>query len=144
MSFSYLSSAPGSSDRSWVRMRLGDTSSGSNEFEDEEIDALLDDEGSKLGALAASAETLGAKYARRADRTIGKLRIVYSRASERFFTVADRARKEVVLDGVSVAAGGISKAAVRSAKADTDRVEPFFERGQFDTPGTAASDSTDD
>jgi hypothetical protein len=140
MSFSYLSSGPGSSDRSWVRLRIGDTSSGDVLLQNEELDVLLADEGTKHGAAAAAARAIGAQYARKVDKQVGRLRISMAQASEHFFSLADKIEQEEVTSGSDTLnppyAGGISLADRESDAADTDRPDYAFTRGQFDHPGT--------
>lgn len=141
VTWSYLSSGPGSSDRSWVRLRIGDNSSDDQLLQNEEIDLLLDTEGSKYGAAAVAARTIAAKYARRVDRTIGKLRISMQQASQHYFALADKIDDEAMSGaagsvGMSgMYAGGISITEKLSEEADTDRVKPAFTRGQFDNHG---------
>lgn len=142
MSWSYLSTAPGSSDRSWVRLRIGDNSSGDQQLQNEEIDMLLASEGSKYAAAAAAARTIGAKFATRVDRTIGKLRISMAQASDHYFKLAETLDSEAAAGAASEGmdppfAGGISIADKDASKADTDRPAYAFTRGQFDHPGAA-------
>lgn len=141
VTWSYLSSGPGSSDRSWVRLRIGDNSSDDQLLQNEEIDLLLESEGSKYAAAAEAARTIAAHYARRVDRTIGRLRISMQQASERYFTLADKLDDEAASGaagsvGMSgMYAGGISIADKEAEEADTDRTLPDFYRGQFDNHG---------
>ena len=142
MTWHYLSTAPASSERSWIRLRIGDTSSGDPMFEDEEIEAFLSEAGNKYDALAMAAETLGAKFARSADKQVGKLRLAMGKVSERYFQMADRVRSEADAEGDAgggVYAGGISESDKDTDLLDTDAVDPAFTRDQFDNP---AEDST--
>ena len=75
MTFSYNTRAPESSARSYIRLILGDTSSGNTMLQDEEIDAFLSLEGGRDIAASHAADAIGATFARRVDRTIGKLKI---------------------------------------------------------------------
>lgn len=139
MTWSYLSSEPGSSDRSWVRFNVGDNASGQQEMQDEEIDLLLASEGSKERAAIAAARALGARYARRADKKIGRLSIGASKISENYFRLAAELEKGLGrraggADGIY--AGGISIADKQSEESDSDRVVPAFARDQFTNPGT--------
>lgn len=138
MSFSYLSSGPGSSDRSWIRMRLGDTSSGTAMLQDEEIDAFIDEYGDKHTAAAAAARTLGAQYARQVTKEVGKLKISMAEASQHYFDLADRmereSQKNLSGDTGGAYAGGISQSEKDSDYADTDWVGSRFQTGQFDNP----------
>lgn len=140
MTWSYLSSEPGSSDRSWVRLKVGDNASDTPELQDEEIDLLLADEGSKERAAVAAARALGARFARRADKKVGRLSINASQIAKQFFTLADelekgQSRKAGGSDGIY--AGGISISDKKSEESDTDRVDPAFARNQFDNPASS-------
>lgn len=139
MTWTYLSSAPGSSGKSWVRMRIGDTSSGDQLLSDEEILALIDSEGNNHAAAAVAAESIGAQFARQADKQIGKLRISLAKASEHYFTLADRLRVELSEHSGGVYVGGVSEADKLLDEQDTDAVQPAFKRDQF---GHYGDDST--
>ena len=144
MTWSYLSSEPGSSDRSWVRFNVGDNASDAQEMQDEEIDLLLASEGSKERAAIAAARALGARFARRADKQIGRLRIASGRVSENFFRLAAELEKGLSRQAggtEGIYAGGISISDKESEESDTDRVDPGFERQQFDNPGTLSSNT---
>ena len=142
MSWSYLSSGPGSSDRSWVRLRVGDNSSGDQLLQNEEIDLLLSEAGNKYAAGAAAARAIAAHYGRNVSKTIGKLRIEMSQASEAYRSLAEDLDDEAASgaaasDGMnSPYAGGVSLSDRASDAADTDRPDYAFTRGQFDNPGT--------
>lgn len=138
MAWTYLSTAPGTSDRSWIRLRTGATSSGDQLLQDEEIDALLTQEGNKWTAGAMAAETIGAHFARQADKTIGKLRIAMSQASLGYFRLANRLRSEGGLR-VAPVAGGISVSDKETVEKDTDRVAPSFTVGFTDYPSQSTS-----
>jgi len=138
MGFSFASSNVGSSDLSWVRFRVGDTSSGSYRLDDEEINALVSEQGNKYIAAAICAEAIGAGFAQRVDKTVGKLQISMSQASERYFKLADRLRAEAGMRAEPYA-GGISQSDKDSEEADTDRVSPNFTIAQFDAPGSGLS-----
>jgi len=140
MTWSYLSSDPGSSDRSWVRLRIGDHSSGEQLLQDEEIEVFLSDAGSKYSAAAAAARAIGAHFARKVDKAVGKLRISMQQASEGYFDLADRLEREASIgDGATGSlqlpyAGGISLADKAVDESDTDAPDYAFTRGQFDHP----------
>ena len=138
MSFSYASTDPGSSGMSWVRMRVGDTSSGSYQLENEEIDALLDTEGNKYLAAAVAAETLGARNAVKPDRKVGNLFIGGSKVASAYFKLAQRLRYEAGMRAQPYA-GGISVNDKQTQDEDTDRVPPGFTVGQFSDPQADAT-----
>lgn len=142
MTWSYLSSAPGSSDRSWVRLMIGDNTTAAEQFQDEELDVLLSDQGSKERAAIAAARALGAKYTYQADKTVGRLRISASQKAGHFFKLADQLEKDLRSRAGGAYAGGISIADKALDREDPDAVASAFARGQFDTIGLE-SNSTD-
>ena len=139
MAWTYLSTAPNSSAKSWVRLRIGDTSSGDQLLQNEEIDALVEDGGNKYAGAALAAETVGAYFARRADKRIGKLQISMAKTSEHFFQLADRLRVELAEQSGGVYVGGVSLSDKEEDKTDTDAVQPSFAKDQFENP---SDDST--
>lgn len=139
--FSYNSTAPDSSSRSWIRLTLQDHSSASYRLEDEEIDAILSDEGSKYLSAAACAEILGARYATASDKTIGKLSISQSGQSERYYALAKTLRRRATLFA-SPFAGGVSVSQKDSERSDSDRVQPAFSVDEFDYQATDSEPST--
>lgn len=134
MSYTYLSTGPGSSERSWVRLTIGDNSSADVLLQDEEIDMLLADHGSKESAAAHAARGLAARYARKADKQVGKLRISLGTVSERFIMLAADLERQVGLAGGGAYAGGISDAGKQVETDDSDWAGASFSRGQFDNP----------
>jgi len=132
MAWSYDSTAPNSSDKSWVRLRIGDTSSGDQLLQDEEISAFVTSEGNREMGAALAAEAIGAQFARKVDKSVGKLAISFSQASEHYFALAERLRREVAV-GAGPYAGGISQADKDANEADTDVVAPSFTVQQFDS-----------
>lgn len=138
MAWTYLSTAPETSGRSVVRLLVGDNTSGDQLLQDEEIDAFLSLEGPTELAAAQAADAIGAKFARRTDKSVGRLRIAQAQASEHYFRLAKRLRANV---GRAVApyAGGISQSDIRDVKSDTDRPASAFTLGMHDFDGAAAS-----
>lgn len=141
MAFTYLSTAPASSDRSYVRLRLGDTNIASYRLEDAEIDALLGVYGNRLLAAAVLAETLGAANASRTDKKVGSLSITRSQSSKQYSDLSRRLRMEASMYATPYA-GGISRADKKAVEADTDRAAPAFGFGQYDNPAIIAEAST--
>ena len=138
MTWSYNSTAPNSSDKSWVRLRVGDTTTADQLLQDEEIEAHLSAEGNRYAAAALCAESIGALFARRADKTVGRMSIAASRVSERYFQLADRMRTELGSRAAPYA-GGISIADKQTDEDDSDRVAPAFTVGMLQFPGEAKS-----
>ena len=117
---------------------VGDnTTTPANELEDEDIDVLLSDHGSKERAAIAAARALGAKYARKSDKTVGRLSISASQISKNYYELAKELERNLsrTVGGTALYAGGISQSDKDSEEDDTDRVAPAFTRGQFDVVG---------
>lgn len=145
MAYSYLSSGPGSSDRSWIRLRLGDTSSGNVLLQDEEIDVLLDDYGSKYSAGAAAARAVGAGFSRQVTKQVGKLRITMAEASAHYFDLADKLDREAQIHSGGAYLGGASLSERQTEDDDTDWQGSVFGVGKNDNPGTSTlTDRVDD
>ena len=132
--WTYASTAPNSSDRSWIRLRIGDTNSGDQLLQDEEIDAHISAEGNRYAAAALAAESVGAWFARRADKTAGRMTIAHSRASIAYFDLASRLRTEGATR-VTPYAGGIGVSDKETDEAAGDRVKPGFTARMFEFPG---------
>lgn len=140
MAFTY-STAPESSARSYIRLILGDTSSGNPMLQDEEIDAFLSLEGGRDIAASHAADAIGATFARQVDKTIGKLKISMAAASNHYFSLGDRLRFKAASRAAPYA-GGISQDDKRDAERDSDRVKPGISIGFTDFAGAVADDST--
>jgi len=139
MSWSYKRTEPAAIDLDWVRLRVGDTDESDQLLQDEEIQALIDNEGSRSLAAVLCAETIAAKFARRVDKTVGKLSISAGQMAEHYMKLATRLRMEVAIGSAGVYAGGISVADKADNDADTDVVRPAFAVGQFDWAGPSSS-----
>ena len=114
-----------------MRLRIADTSSVNTKLTDEEITALTDTFGNKYLAAAAAAEQVGAQFAGKSDKTVGKLSISQGSAGQRYFDLAKALRREASLFA-SPYAGGISADDKASEESDSDRVAPAFKVGQFE------------
>jgi len=143
VTWNYNSSNLGSSDLAWVRLRVGDTTSGSQLLQDEEINALLGDAGDRYVAAARSARAISGWFARRVEKGAGHLRLASQQASERYAKLADELLIEA---GMHVApyAGGISESDKEAVASDSDRVPPQFSVGMDDLPGVGAAQSSTD
>lgn len=140
MAFTY-STTPETSARSYIRLILGDTSSGNPMLQDEEIDAFLSLEGGRDIAASHAADAVGANFARQVDKSIGKLKISIAAASGHYFALADRLRFKAASRAAPYA-GGISRDDKRDVERDSDRVKPAFTVGMHDFVGSIVDDST--
>lgn len=136
MAWNYTPANIGSSGLSFVRWRIGDTSSGEQLLEDAEIEGALAVYGDKFSAAAASAEAVASVFSRRADTTMGKLSIAHSQKAEAYRELAKEIRRDAKTQlAVGPWAAAHSESRKETYEEDTDRVEPFFTRTLFDTPG---------
>jgi hypothetical protein len=131
-------SDPSANDRDKVRFKLGDTDTSDELISDEEIAYLLT-LGTVQQAAAHGAEAIAARFARKADKTIGDLALKLSQKAEAYWKLAaalweDAGGKLPSLELVPYA-GGISVSDKEAVEEDSDRVEPAFRRdvGFFDT-----------
>ena len=131
MAFTY-GGDPANSDREAVRFLIGDTVSTDQQFNDAEIDYLNAQEPNVYKAAAQGARALASKFARRADKEMGDLKIKWSQLQRSYLNLAEEL-EERSLSGIgTIFVGGINKDDKDTENLRTDRVEPYFVRGQFD------------
>lgn len=139
MTFSYNDSEL-SSDLNRVRRLIGDVSSTSAEFSDEEVEFFIDEGNNIYGAVALAAHSLAAKYADKVTKSVGELSISLSDKYEHFKSLAIKFEGLADLKGSpQIYAGGISKSDKDNREADSDRTEPDFYRGEFDFEGISST-----
>jgi hypothetical protein len=123
---------PSASDRDEVRFLVGDTDTTEQLVTNEEIAyAILKSSNNQLAA-ACIANALAAKFARKADKSVGDLSITYSQQAKQFRELAAQLMKDGSISGAMPYASGISVSGKDTVEEDTDRVQPSFRRGQFD------------
>jgi len=142
MTWTYNSANVGSSSRSFVRFKLGDTSSGNPLLQDEEIDGILGDLGDQYFAAAYCARSVAASFMTRVDKSVGKLNIHSAQVAEAYEKLATRLEYEASMR-VTPYAGAISVSDKEANVADSDTVLPQFTVGQFDLPGVGVSSSSE-
>ncbi len=142
MTWSYNASFIGSSARSFIRFRLGDTSSGHPLLQDEEIDGALADLGDQYYAGAYCARAIAATYMTRADKTVGKLNIRASQPAAAYERLAVQLEVEAA-KRVTPYAGAMSIADKEANVDNSDQVLPQFSIGMFDLPGVGVSSSSE-
>ena len=121
-----------------TRLLLGDTDSTDPLLADEELTYLLTVAPAPALAAAEAAGTLAARFAREADQSVGRLSESRSQRARAFEALAVRLRGQAARGLTSAVApylGGASIVDKNVDRADTDRVEPFFSRDQFDIDG---------
>lgn len=143
MTFTYNSSSI-STDLAKVRLLIGDTSTGDQLLQDEEINFFVDSEPSIYHAGAMACEAIAAEFSRKADKQVGDLKINASQKAEAY---AKRAKKLMAMaktrGSAGIYAGGISKTDKQTQEQDSDRVEPDFYREMHDFPGTTLNSTED-
>lgn len=133
-------SDPSADDISAVRFLIGDPDGGTGtttQLLDAEIQFALDQAGGNIyGAAAHSARALSARYARRVDTKFETIESKYSQLRDNYLALARDMDKEARRrGGLGIPlAGGISKAEMDAARAEPDRVKPFFRANMFNNP----------
>ncbi len=142
MAYTYNSSNVGSSDLATIRFLLQDTSSGDQQFDDNEIRYLDTLEGNVQKSAIRGALTLATKYAREVDKQVGNLRLAASDRAKMYRTLYQDLKRQSAITLPRVFAGGISISDRDTVASDSDRVVPAFVLGQFDHAGTATGSSS--
>jgi hypothetical protein len=120
-----------------VRLLVGDNNVNDPQMQDEEINFALSENGDNVYFSAAfSARLLASKYARMVNTQLdGALEAEYSDRVKQYTILSiqlSELGKKMGGKSMGVVGGGISKVAMDSANADTDRPKPAFNVGQFD------------
>lgn len=127
MTASYDSSL--STSRDWLRFRLQDTvvtPATSALFSDEELDALLAENGDNVWKAAFdAARALAARFRHLASLSVGDTSISFTDQAAAYDAMAAQFQTRI---GGTPFTGGISRADVTARQDNTDRVAPFFER----------------
>lgn len=139
MTWTYANN-PSGSTRDMVRFLIGDTDNTDQQLSDEEISALLSTFGTARSAAEHAARALAAKFTRLVSKSVGDLSIQYQQRAAAYRELAADLKASHATAGVTLFAGGISKADRETRDADTDRVKPRFDRGKFDNAGASTAD----
>jgi hypothetical protein len=95
-----------SSPRDVVRLKVADVDSTRPLVDDEVIDYYLAENGDDINLTSADvAEAIAAQFALKADRSVGRLSISYSRQADAFTAMAKRFRKRGASIGIPWAGG---------------------------------------
>lgn len=121
-----------------TRLLVGDTNSAEAQMQDAEVNFSLAQNSDNIYLAAAwLARVISMKYAREVDIDLdGMVSVSYSQLSKQYSDLADDLEFQAKTSGASlgVAAGGITKTNISSARANTNRVQPAFRRDQFWNP----------
>lgn len=131
---------PGASDIAAVRFLIGDPDEGTGtttQLTDDEITFALDQVAQAVyPAAVICARALAARYARKVDSKFETIESRFSQLRDNYVMLARNLERDAKKQGGigTPYAGGISVADVESAKADEDRVKPYFYDGMFVNP----------
>jgi hypothetical protein len=118
-----------------VRLLVGDTAI-PFQLSYAEVQFALGQTSNIYAAAAICARALGARYARQVDSKFETVESKFSQLRENYEKLARQLDSQAKRRGGMGAplAGGIRRAEVERADADTDRVKPFFEDNLFNNP----------
>lgn len=135
MAWSY-SGNPEANDKDAVRFEIQDTEANAPLLQDEEITYAIvreageePDEQGLLSAAARCCEIVARKFTRQADIVVGSEGITYSKMAANYRAMAKELRVRAQGYGTPFA-GGQTKSEKRALRADPNRVQPEFRRGQ--------------
>ncbi|MFA6719278.1 MAG: hypothetical protein WCS15_09360 [Prevotella sp.] len=123
-----------------VRLLIGDTDTNDQIVQNEEITFALSEKSDNVyEASSLTCRFIASKYSSLVDTQLdGALQENYSDLADRYFKLSSRLSQMAYTEGgkaeLGVYAGGISKAAVRAARALPDRVSASFHLNQFSNP----------
>lgn len=128
--------------RDAVRLEIGDTDSTDPQLSDEEITWLLSQNASNIYQAAMEACTiLAARYARRANKTVGDLSIQAASISKQYTELRATIRESALRHSVPVPyAAGIRQSDADEDRDDDDMVRPQFGVGMMDDIDTSIPD----
>ena len=140
MTWTY-SGNPASTARDEVRFLSGDTDTTDQQVTDEEIAwALSENSSNAYTAASVIAYAISAKFARKADKSVGDLSLSYSQLSKQYAELGARLRSQGAFRGITPYSGGISTSDKDTQNADTDYDKPSFTRKLMDAPGRGDGD----
>jgi hypothetical protein len=113
---------------------IGDTESGAQQLQDEEIDFLVDSSGSAASAAVAACRALAAKYARRVHEEVGDLKLYNEQLFDHYTKLMDQLATESMLGSLNglPSAGGVYAAEKEAYAANAALVQPNFTLGIHD------------
>lgn len=138
MTFTYCNN-PAHDPKDAVRLYVGDTDERDALLQDEEIQFLLNDEGSIKRAAASAALAIAAKFSRLADEAVGRVRVDFSQKARAYTALASKLEMASDLSDAIPYGGGISISDKCAQENNTDRVPPIFTKHINENP----TDATD-
>jgi hypothetical protein len=140
MAWSYDSALP--TDKDKVRLLVGDTLTTDQQLQNEEITYFLSVRPDINLAAADSAKAIAARYARQADTSNLSLSISASQRAEAYAKLAASLEARAgSLSAADMFVGGTKISEKITRASDPDEVQPNFEVGQDDLPGSSSNGS---
>ena len=127
------SGAPNGTNADTVRFYCGDTDNTNLLLTDAEVTWSLVEKPNARLAAALCCDALGAKYARKADTTVGEISVSNGNRAQEFRDMASRLRAEAG-QLAAPSFGGQSQSEKNGLAQNADAVQPPFSERQFDNP----------
>ena len=116
-----------------VRLEIGDTVCGDQQFQDEEINAALARRGSVYGACADLCLAYAARVSRSVDQMVTGARANFSQMSKQYRIMALQYTAKAASCGMGTPYfAGVSVTDKSNQEQNTDRVPPLFQKGMHD------------
>lgn len=117
-----------------VREELGNPDS--DIISDDKIEEIISNEDEDFYKVLYRVSSIIARhFALKADKTLGRSSLEYRDTAERWEKIANEFdEKSSILEAEPIV-GGITKSSKENENNDTDRVDPYFERGMFEIGG---------
>ena len=114
-----------------VRFLLGDPSE--DLISDEMLGQLLETRSNVYSAGSEAAKILSRKFAMKADKTSGSVRVNYQERARTWMQISEDLKRDAASNSTAKPYfGGISKSDKTRQQQDTDRTKPSFSKGMFD------------
>ncbi len=138
MTWSYDNTVLTTSDKDAVRLIIGDTDTGDQLLQNEEINYYITKHGSVVRAASESARAVAAKYARLMSRSIGGLQADFSAKYRQYLELADNLDQNEQVSPVGPYISGFLKSQHKTNDENTDRIPIFGRYGVTDNPRYSA------
>lgn len=138
MTWTY-SQNPSASDKDAIRFLVGDTKLDDQLIEDEEIAFTLTQEPGLYYAASAVCRSIAAEFARKVQKSVGALSLGAQQQYEHYMDLAAKYRSRAQMGAGRLYLGGLSVAEHVAEEQNTDDVQPFFRRGQWENVGAGSS-----
>lgn len=145
MTFTY-DEADISTDLAKVRTILGDTDSADPLLSDEQINYYLSVQANVFAASSMAAQAIQAKYSRLADTSVESVSVKYSQKAAAYAKLSEDMNRRSLESASNIplpSVLGVSKDAIDTQRADSDRVQSKFYMDKFSNPPEADSDDED-